>query len=136
MNVKHLSTLSVILITSLLFTGCSWNLFGPDIQEVKTIKKAVEKTPLNIQGPKPLKLKNVKWTIITPENAEKVFEELEKSNTDKVLYGLTDDGYQDLSKNFVKIRKHIFQQQMIIGVYKDYYEKPKETETINSNVSK
>ena len=92
------------------------------IKKIETIAKPVEKTSLNLAHPPTIQLDEVKWIIITKENAQIVFEELDKSGTDAVLFGLTDDNYEILSKNLAHIRAHIIQQKEIITQYKNYYE--------------
>ena len=124
MNVKNLS---ILLLTSVALGGCSvlpWNSVKPI--EVKTV--AVEKTPLNLKESPPVQPKDIKWFVITPENAEQVFQELKDKKYDVVLYGLTDDGYEDLSMNLAKLRKYITEQRGVIKAYKDYYEPPKKAE--------
>lgn len=126
MNVKNLS---IILISSMILSGCALNPFsGPDIKPIEVQTVAVEKTPLNIQEPKPINPQKVEWFIITPENANDIFAELEKKKFDVVLYGLTDDGYQNLSMNLAEFRKYIIQQKGIIKGYKEYYEPEKPVE--------
>ena len=115
MNVK---TLLILLISSLLFTGCGiTELF------VKTVPE--QKTPLNLKEPNYVKMRDVKWFIITPENADEVFKELQNKKYDVVLYGLTDDGYKSLSINMAELRKYIIEQKEIIKSYKKYYEPQK-----------
>ena len=43
-----------------------------------------------------------------------------------MLFGLTDDGYEALSKNFAQIRAYMLQQDEIIRSYKEYYESTKD----------
>jgi hypothetical protein len=45
-----------------------------------------------------------------------------------VLFGLSDDDYELLSKNFAQIRAYMIQQGMTLEQYREYYE-PKESET-------
>lgn len=82
----------------------------------------VEKTPLNVVQPDPLSLKPFKWVIITKENAEQIFKKLEENNESIVLFGLTDNGYQQLSANLAEMRNLISTQRQIIIKYKEYYE--------------
>ena len=77
--------------------------------------------PLNLDAPTPEKMEEVKFIIITEENYEKVFEELRKNNTDPVLFGLTDDGYETLALNFAKTRKYIILNKNVLEKYKEYY---------------
>lgn len=120
MNVKILST---IIISSFLLQGCSWSFFDT-VEPIQVQTQAVEKTPLDLKEPKPLKPRKVEWFIVTPENFDEVFAELKGKKFDVVLYGLTDDGYQSLSMNLAELRTFIIHQQKIITAYKDYYEPP------------
>ena len=72
--------------------------------------------------PEPIKMDELNWIIITSENAEEVFAKLKENNTDPVLFGLTDDEYEDLSMNFAQIRNYIIQQNFVLDKYKEYYE--------------
>lgn len=126
MNVKNLL---ILLASSFILSGCSaFGLFGgPDVKEIQVKSVTVEKTPLNLDYPTPLKPKKIQWFVITPENYEEVFANLEKKKYSVVLYGLTDDGYQHISSNLAELRAYIMQQRNIIKAYKDYYE-PKKLE--------
>ena len=61
--------------------------------------------------------------LITPENAEKVWADLEKKKYDIVLFGLTDKGYENLSVNLAKIKQMVLQQKAVIAAYRNYYDK-------------
>jgi len=117
-----------VLLSSFVLSGCaSFDFFGsPKVKpiEVKTVQQ--EKVHLNVQEPAPLEPRKVQWFIITPENAEEVFADLEKKKYDLVLFGLTDDGYENLSLNMAEIRAYILKQRSIVKAYKDYYEPQKE----------
>ena len=125
MNVRILS----ILCIPLLISGCGTFKFGGQtVDPISIEKRAVERTRLDIPTPKPLEAKPVKWILITPENAEKVWEELKKENVDLVLFALTDEGYEELAISMAEIRNFIAQQRQVIIKYKEYYE-PAKNET-------
>ena len=115
---------SLTLITTLLLlSGCSFiPFFGEDVKPVEVVTKAQERTKLNLTLPQPLKLQDIKWIVVTPDNIDKVWEQLQKKNTDLVLFGLTDDGYEGLAINMADIRNYINHQRVIIMQYRDYYE--------------
>jgi hypothetical protein len=92
--------------------------------EIQT--RAVERTPLNLPDPEPLKAREVEWIIITPENAQEVFAKLKEKNVDIVLFAVTDDGYEALSLSMAEIRNHIARQRGIIIKYREYYEPKKD----------
>jgi hypothetical protein len=117
-NVRHL-LIAIILLP--LISGCG-SLFGSRVKPVEIQTKAVERTRLNIPEPAPISAREIKWILITPENAEKVFSDLKGQNVDLVLFAITDEGYEQLALTMAEIRNHIAAQRAIILKYKDYYE--------------
>lgn len=115
---------SLILITSLLLlSGCtSFGLFGSDVEPVEIVTEEVRRTPLNLPNPEPVLTDPPMWIVITPENAEEVFSKMEADGYDKVLFGLTDEGYEDLALMMARIRNHIEAQKTVIIKYREYYE--------------
>jgi len=89
---------------------------------VTIITKSVEKTPLNLPLPDPLRLRPIQWIVITPQNAEQVFRQLEARGLDPVLFAISDDGYMSLSESMTEIRNFMNTQRQIIIQYKKYYE--------------
>lgn len=85
----------------------------------------IEKPALVLPGVDSVDMRDIKWLIVTPENAPAVFELLKKNGTNPVLFALTDDGYQALSLNFADIQRYINDKNGAVIGYKDYYEKPK-----------
>lgn len=75
--------------------------------------------------PTPLELENLRWIIITSENADEVFKKLEEQGIDPVLWGLTDKDFELLAKNFARIRNQLVITNNLLDKYKEYYE-PKE----------
>lgn len=119
MNAPHL----LILCIPLLISGCgltSW--FREPVKPVQIQTKAVERTRLNLPEPSPLPARELGWVVITPANAEQVWKRLQEENSDVVLLGLTDDGYEQLALTMAEIRNLIAQQRTIILKYKEYYE--------------
>ena len=82
----------------------------------------MEKTPLALENPQPLRLKSVDWIVITPQNWEEVFKQMQSKEQNLVLFGLTSDGYQALAVTIAELRNLINTQRIIIQKYKDYYE--------------
>lgn len=121
MNVRLLS----ILLSLPLISGCS--IFGgwKSVEPITIQKKAEERQKLNLADPEPIKPRVPSWIIITPENAAKVWKHLEEEKVDLVLFGLTDEGYEELALNMAELRNFINTQRQILLQYKKYYE-PKE----------
>jgi len=111
-----------LLILTTFLTSCS------TVRELDVFKTEVERAPLNLPNPKTPKLEDVRWIIITSANAEEVFSKLKEQGKDPVLFGLSDEDYELLSKNFAQIRAYMIQQGMTLDQYRKYYEpvdKPK-----------
>ena len=109
-------TLCLAAISILLLSGCS------TIDLIDTREKEVERTELNLPLADPLTLDQPDWIVITPENADEVFAYLREQGSDPVIFGLTDQGYEKLSIDFLRIRQHINTQRNILLRYKEYYE--------------
>ena len=91
---------AVPLMVCLLLSGCS---IGGE-KKIKIFSVEEPRAKLNHPMPTPLQLEEIKWIIITSENAEEVFAKLEAAGIDPVLFGITDKDYQLLAKNFAQIR--------------------------------
>ena len=108
-----------MLILATFLTNCS------SIKQLSIFKEEVKRQELNLDRPTPLQLEQIKWIIITSENANEVFKKMEEQGLDPVLFGLTDNDYQLIAKNFAQIRNQLKLTNDILEKYKEYYE-PKE----------
>lgn len=102
----------------ILLVGCS---LGGE-KRIKIFQVEEPRAKLNLPDPMPLTLEEIRWIIITSENAEEVFKKLEEQGIDPVLFGLTDKDYQLLSKNFAQIRQKLQETNSLLEEYKKYYE--------------
>jgi len=115
-NHKSIASVLVSLILITFLTSCS------SVQRLDVFKKEVERAPLNLDAPKAPTMEKLNFIIITSENADEVFAKLKEEGTDQVLFGLTDNDYEILAKNFAHIRAYIIQQGATLEQYKEYYE--------------
>ena len=115
------SILNVLVLATLItfLTSCS------GVQKLSIFKEEVKRQELNLEKPTPLQLEQIKWIIITSENADEVFKKMEEQGLDPVLFGLSDEDYQLIAKNFAQIRNQLKITNDILDKYKEYYE-PKE----------
>jgi len=104
----------VILMCLSLLYGCADKKI-----EIETIE--IKKPSLNLTQ-SDITIKPIKWFIITPENVDEIFERLKTEKYDLVLFGLTDDGYKNLSNNMAELKKYMIEQKLIIQKYKEYYD--------------
>jgi hypothetical protein len=95
----------------IFLVGCT--TFKPDFYE---------KPKLRLEDPAPIVLNDVKFVVVTKENAGAVFRELEKNGDELVVFGLTGRDYKNLSMNMQEIKNYIILQKEIIESYRKYYE--------------
>lgn len=113
---RYLAILSLVFIT-----GCS--IFGKREPEIVIKTKLVERTPLNLEQPAPLRLKNADWVIVTEANIDELIEERKQNPDDFVaFYALDETGYKVLSVTMQQLLAMIREQRLIIAKYKEYYE--------------
>ena len=118
----HMSKI-IALVLIVFLTGCS--IGGEKKIKIFSVEKPREN--LNYPMPTALELEQIKWIIITSENAEEVFAKLEAAGIDPVLFGITDKDFQVLARNFAQIRQKLQETNNLLEEYKKYYE-PKENE--------
>ena len=112
-----MNLISVILIAGVLsLSGCS------SIKKLDIFTMEVERQPLDLEKPTIQELEKLKWIIITSENADEVFKKMKEQGIDPVIFGLSDNDFQLLAKNFAQIRAHMMKLNVMIDEYKDYYE--------------
>ena len=106
----------------MFLTSCS------SIKPLEVFNLEIKREPLKLEDPKIADFEDLQWFIINEENVEEVFNRLKENKTDPVLFGLSDEGYEALSKNFAQIRHYIQQQKLILDKYREYYEDVKKPE--------
>ena len=112
-----MNLISVLLIAGVLsLSGCS------SIKKLDIFTMEVERKPLDLEKPTIQELEKLKWIIITSENADEVFKKMKEQGIDPVIFGLSDNDFQLLAKNFAQIRAHMMKLNVMIDEYKDYYE--------------
>ena len=105
-----------MLTLTIFLTSCS------GVKELSIFKEEVPRAKLNLEKPTPLQMEKIQWHIITSENAAEVFAKLEADGIDPVLWGLTDEDFELLAKNFAQIRNKMIETNAILDKYKEYYE--------------
>ena len=115
-NQKSILNVLVLLILTTFLTNCS------GVKKLEIFKEEVPRAQLNLEKPTPLELENLRWIIITSENADEVFKKLEEQGIDPVLWGLTDKDFELLAKNFARIRNQLKITNDLLDKYKEYYE--------------
>ena len=104
-------------------------------QKIEVSAKPVDKPELVLPDADGIRMKDVEWVLITPENFEEKVAEIQATGRPVVFFALTDEGYENISINFSSIRAYIQQQQAIIAAYENYYKSANEAlDAANSNI--
>ena len=109
----------LLVVVLLIFSSCS--TFKSE-KQIEVITEEIEKPKLNLDAVEPLDLKPVKWIVLTRENVEEVFTNLEKDGKSVALFALDTDTYEILAVNMEDIKRYILTQKTILVKYKEYYE--------------
>ncbi len=125
-NQKSILNVLALLILTTFLTSCS------TVSKLDVFKTEVKREPLNLPNPEIPQLEDIKWVIITSDNAEEVFAKLKEQGKDPVLFGLSDEDYELLSKNFSQIRAYMIKQGATLDQYRKYYESDNNTDTTDS----
>ena len=123
-NVIRLCILFLFVMLIILLTSCS---FMPREKQIEVVTKQIEKPKLNIEQVEPLDLKPGKWIVVTKDNAEEIFTNLENEGKSIALFALNTDTYEVLSLNMEELKRYILTQKEVLIKYKEYYE-PKDKE--------
>ena len=108
-------------VMALLLVGCASNKVQPEPKVV--IQKVIEKKlPLNIADPEPLQLEHIEWVIVTRDNIEEVWAEIEGDNEGVALFALRHGDYERLALNIADNRAVIGEYVIILKRYREYYE--------------
>lgn len=66
-------------------------------------------------------MNEVDYIVVTRDNVEQVFADLEKNGKSVVIFAVDSDGYKQLSLNMAQILELVSQQKNIIAAYQRYY---------------
>ena len=110
----------------MLSHGCSsWREVLP--VEVKTVE--VERKIPTQNRPRPVKLDDVYFYVVSADNFDDFKKRFEKENGDLVFYALSVRDYETIAYNMAELTRFIDQQQQIIVYYEEAVKpNPKKTE--------
>lgn len=108
-----------ILIAALALASCGNTV--PKEQFVKVTAEPLPRPALNLPPIDQLSPRPVRWTVITPANADAVFAQIEADGGVPSVFALTEEGYKSLVLNDNDTMKVILQQQAVINGYRKYY---------------
>jgi len=100
----------------LLSSGCSsWRDVLP--VEIKTVE--VERKIPTQNSPKPIKMNNIHFYVVTEDTWDSFKERFAKENGDLLFYALSVRDYESLALNMADLKRYIQQQKEIIVYYEE-----------------
>ena len=125
-------SLVLLLPLLLLSSGCSsWREVLP--VEVKTVE-VERKIPIQ-NRPRPVKLDDVYFYVVSADNFDDFKKRFEKENGDLVFYALSVRDYETIAYNMAELKRFIDQQQQIIIYYEEAV-KPTKKEDADGKVQR
>jgi hypothetical protein len=109
--------IAIFSIMSLVACTSAPELLDPVVIQ----REAIDRPTLNLPPVDKLTSQNVTWTIVTPDNAEQVFADMQASGGTPVLFSVSATGYENISINTQEALRVIVQQQAVIDGYQVYY---------------
>ncbi len=113
----------LILILPLI-SGCSsFSLFDSNEPQVKPVEvvTVAKKTPIyHPPLPEPIESAPMEWKILSPDVMQQYLDAVEAGEEPQVAYyGLTSQGYENLSMTMGEITRYIEQILHIVGYYRE-----------------
>ena len=112
----------ISILVVLFLTGCS------GVKKLSIFKEEVPRQKLDLVKPTMPELEKLKLIIISSDNSDQVFKKMEEEGIDPVIFGLNDNEFQLIAKNFAQIRAHLKHTNDLLDKYKEYYEPTEENE--------
>jgi hypothetical protein len=116
-----------LLISFLLLQGCSTmgGMFGgkaavPEVRPVEVVTITEPAPMYHPPLPESVVPAEVEWTILNPSVMREYIENYDQGDAPAIAYyGLSSQGYENLSNNFADVRRYIRQVLNIIKYYRD-----------------
>jgi hypothetical protein len=109
--------IAIFSIMSLVACTSAPELLDPVVIQ----REAIDRPTLNLPPVDKLTSQNVTWTIVTPDNAEQVFADMQASGGAPVLFSVSATNYENIAINTQEALRVIVQQQAVIDGYQVYY---------------
>jgi hypothetical protein len=115
-------SLALLFPLLLLSSGCSsWRDVLP--VEIKTVE--VERKIPTQNRPRPVKMNDVYFYVVTEDTFDKFKERFVKENGDLLFYALSVRDYENIALNMAELKRFIDQQKQVI-IYYEKAVKPKD----------
>jgi len=112
---KRVLIASIVFLGLLTLTACSTT----DTIEITTIEE--ELNVALVDRPRPLRLNDVNFRVVSAANLEEFVREYENGN-DQAWFMITPRSYENLALNLAELRRYIRQQENILIYYESFAE--------------
>ena len=120
----HWSSCLVLLPLLLLSSGCSsW----PQLKQIEVKTVEVERVIPTQNRPRPVKMNDVHFYVVTEDTFDEFRKRFEKENGDFLFYAISVSDYETIALNMSELKRFIEQQKQIIIYYEEAV-KPKQNE--------
>ena len=117
----------LLIIPLLLINGCSsFSLFGdranqqPQVKPVEVVSVAKRAPIYHPPLPEPVEAAPIEWRILSPDIMQAYLTAIEAGEEPRAAYyGLTSQGYENLSMTMGEVTRYIEQILHIVGYYKE-----------------
>ncbi len=113
--VKTLQTLIILSISVIVLSGCG------GLKRVDVKVEEQERAPLVLPLIDEYNPEGFFWYVITEDNIEQKFKELQEQGYDPVFFALTDEGYEKIAINQAKMLQLMKQFKATIEAMEEYY---------------
>ena len=111
---KYIALAGFILLTA---CGEPTELVKPVVIQSQPISRpAINLPPVDRFNARP-----VEWIVVTPENIDQIFADMEARGVEPVIFGVNEQGYENIALNTQQSLSIILQQQAVIDGYREYY---------------
>ena len=118
----------LVLLILILYNGCSWRgSEGPSVEPIEVRTLEIPAPRYHPPLPSQVSFTEVKWKVLTPNTMEAYLADLEAGEASvSAYYGLTTQGYENLSNNIADIKRYLSQLKSIVKYYREIDDQPEE----------
>ena len=118
----------LVLLILILYNGCSWRgSEGPSVEPIEVRTLEIPAPRYHPPLPSQVSFTEVKWKVLTPNTMKQYLADLEAGEASvSAYYGLTTQGYENLSNNIADLKRYLSQLKSIVKYYREIDEKPEE----------
>lgn len=110
-----------ILAIGTMFTLAACAPTTPPVEPITVQSEPLRRPALNLPAVDDFRARPVEWTVITPDNVDEVFARLEASGEPLAIFGVNEQGYENIALNTSESLRVIMQQKSVIEGYRKYY---------------